>query len=327
MRIGIIGTGRVAQAHLEAIQELSVDVKLAAVCDTDNRKAKRAAERFGAERIYPDFRNLAADPEIDAAIICLPNHLHFPVAIELARAGKHVMVEKPMAMNLKEADQMIREAENNRVTLMVGHSRRFSRAIGLVRERLQDLGKVFRIDISFLVLFSTPQTDWWIDNRKAGPLIIPLQGSHSIDTIVWLLNKTPSTVYACTRLCNPQFRSADEANIILGFDSGEIASIQLSLNTSPYVHETLIAGDKGSLRIYEYPTEKTYGFRNRVIQNNQTIFDEEERPSLYANQLSEFVTAIREAREPEASGRAVQRTMKVLDATCRSSISKRVISL
>ena len=327
IRIAIVGTGRVAQAHLEAIRDSKVDVELAAVCDVDGDKAQMAADAYGAERIYQDYRQLAEDSQVDAVIVCLPNYLHHAAVLALAQAGKNILVEKPMSMNLREADQMIRAAKRNRVTLMVGQSRRFSQAIGLVRERLHEIGDVFRIDISFLVLFPAPQTDWWSDARKAGPLVIPLQGSHSLDTVVWLLDKIPSTVYAHTKLHNPRFGTADEANVVLGFDSGEIASVHLSLNTSPYVHETLVSGDKGTLRIYEHPTEKTYGFRNRVLLNERTILDEEEIPSLYANQLSEFVASIREGREPMACGTDVRRTMQVLEAACRSSQTGRVVRL
>jgi len=327
IHIGIIGTGRVARAHLEAVRDSRDEVELAAVCDVDSGKAKAAAETYGAAKFYLDYREIAGDPDINAVIICLPNHLHHPAVLTLAEAGKNILVEKPMSSNLREADQMIRAARQNGVTLMVGQSRRFSRAIRVARDRLHELGTVFRIDISFLVLFSAPQTDWWSDPKKAGPLVIPLQGSHSLDTIVWLLDKLPSSVYAHTELRNPQFRSADEANMVLGFDSGEIASVQLSLNTSPYAHETLISGNEGTLRIYEFPTEKTYGFRNRVVLNDEIIFNEEEIPSLYANQLSEFVGAIREEREPEASGKDVRRTMQVLEAACRSSWTGRVVRL
>jgi len=327
IRLAIVGTGRVAQAHLQAVRDSKAGVELAAVCDVDADKAQIAAEAYGAERIYRDYRQLAEDSQVDAVIVCLPNHLHHPAVLTLAEAGKNILVEKPMSMNVREADQMIRAAQRNGVTLMVGQSRRFSRAIGLVRERLHEIGAVFRIDISFLVLFPAPPTRWWTDRRKAGPLVIPLQGSHSIDTVVWLLDKAPSTVYAHTRLHNPLFGSADEANLVLGFDSGEIASVQLSLNTSPYVHETLISGDKGSIRIYEHPTKKTYGFRNRVVLNERTIFDEEEIPSLYANQLSEFVMSIREGREPVAGARDVRRTMQVLEAACGSSRTGRVVRL
>ena len=327
IRIGIVGTGRVAQAHLEAIRDSNAGVELAAVCDVDGDKAQTAADAYGARRIYQDYRKLAEDSAVDAVIVCLPNHLHHTAVLDLAEAGKHILVEKPMSMNLREADQMIRAAQRNHVTLMVGQSRRFSRALGLVRERLHEIGAVFRIDISFLVLFPAPQTEWWSDSRKAGPLVIPLQGSHSIDTVVWLLDKVPSTVHAHTTLHNPRFGSADEANLILGFESAEIASVQLYLNTTPYVHETLISGDRGTLRVYEHPTEKTYGFRNRVVLNERTIFDEEEIPSLYANQLSELVASVKEGREPMACGKDVRRTMQVLEAACRSSQTGRVVRL
>jgi predicted dehydrogenase len=327
IRIGIVGTGRVAQAHLQAVKESREGVELAAVCDVDGDRARKAAAAYGAGRVYHDYRQLAGDSGVDAAVVCLPNHLHHPAVIALAAAGKDVLVEKPMAMNLREADAMIRAARKNKVTLMVGQSRRFSRAIGLVRERLGEIGRLFRIDISFLVLFASPQTAWWGDRSMAGPLVITLQGSHSVDTVVWLLDRVPDTVYAQTKLVNPSFGTADEASLVLGFAGGEVASVQLSLNTTPYVHETLIAGSRGSLRVFEQPTARTYGFRNRVELNGHTIFDEEEIPSLYANQLSEFVAAIREGREPLASAADVRRSMQVLDAACRSERTRRAVRL
>jgi predicted dehydrogenase len=327
IRLAVVGTGRIAQAHLNAVRERDRDVELVAVCDADRERAEQTARIRGAGKVYEDYRALAADPDVEAAVVCLPNHLHHPAVLALAEGGKHILVEKPMAMNVREADQMIASAEQHRVTLMVGQSRRFFRSSRLVWERLGDIAPVFRIQISFLVRFPSPQTDWWADRRKAGPLVIPLQGSHSLDTIVWLLDKLPATVYARSNLHNPQFGTADETSLVLGFDSGEIASVQLSLNTEPYVHETLIIGDGGTLRLDEQPTEKVYGFRARVTLNGQTIFDEEETPSPYAIQLSEFMAAVREGREPDASGRDVRRTMQALDAACESSETGRVVRL
>ena len=247
--------------------------------------------------------------------------------MHLAESKKNILVEKPMASNVHEADEMIECAQKNNINLMVGQSRRFMRGVTSARNHLAEIGKIFRIDIKFLVSFPKPQTNWWNDKEKTGPLVIPLQGSHSLDTIVWLLDAVPSSVFAVSKLFNPQFGSADESSIVLGFESGEIASVQLSLNTTPYVHETLITGDKGTIRIYEHPTEKVYGFRNKVFLNDTCIFDEEENPSPYGIQLSEFISSIREDREPIAGAKDVRRTMQVLDAACESSQTGNVITL
>jgi len=103
-------------------------------------------------------------------------------------------------MNAREADEMINEARENQVTLMVGQSRRFPRALEIIREKMvEEIGEPFRIDINFLVSFPEPPTDWWKSSEEAGGLVILLQGSHSVDTILWLLNKMPSTIYSISQ--------------------------------------------------------------------------------------------------------------------------------
>jgi predicted dehydrogenase len=221
-------------------------------------------------------------------------------------------------MNLAEADEMISEANKHAITLMVGQSRRFSLAMQEIVNRIDEIGKPFRIDIAFLVHFHQPPTDWWKSSEKAGGLVSLLQGSHSVDTLLWLLKKVPSSVVAVSQSQNSLWEGEDEADIILNFNTGELASIHLSLNVSPYLHELLISGPKGSIRLFEYPTEKTYGFNYRLELNI---------PSLYTNQLCEFVEAIRENRVPIASGQEVRNTMLVLDAIRKSQKEEKIISI
>ena len=325
--IAVIGTGRVAGAHLEAIGDLADRVRLIAVCDTDDEKARTVAKRYGALRFHTDYRELVHADDIDGVIIALPNHLHCEVAVAAAGAGKHILVEKPMAMNTKEAETMTAAARDAGVALMVGQSRRFSRGIAAVREHMDRIGTPFRIDVSFLVDFPQPMTQWWTAPDRSGPLVIPLQGSHSLDTIVWLRGGLPETVYALSSLHNQAFRTVDESNIALRFPDGGLATVHLSLNTAPYSHELTVVGDGGTIRKYEYPTDKLYGFRNRVTVNDEVVFDEEELPSLYANELTEFIGAIREDREPASSGAENHNTMVVLDAVVRSSVTGRPVVL
>jgi predicted dehydrogenase len=325
LKVGVIGVGRVAMAHLNAAMDLRDGVELMAIADVRADRAKEVAEEFGVRNVHSDYRDLLADREIEAVIVCLPNHLHHPVCVNAARAKKHILVEKPMAMNLREADEMIEEARAHGVTLMVGQSRRFSDAMKEIFRRLDEIGAPFRIDINFLVSFPRPPTDWWKSSEEAGGLVILLQGGHSVDTVLWLLNKIPSTVFSISRRQNPLWEGEDEANIVLGFESGELAAVHLSLSTSPDLHEAIIVGPKGSMRLFEFPTGKTFGFSYRLDINGKTVLEGEQVPSLYTVQLREFFEAIRDNRPPIASGEEVRTTMLVLDAIRRSDREGKVV--
>jgi predicted dehydrogenase len=325
--LGVIGCGRVAQAHLAAIEHLKEEVELIAVADADGNRAKEAKERFGAKLSFSRYQEVLRHPGAEAVLIALPNHLHHQVAIEAAKAQKHILIEKPMALNMREAKEMVESAKQNGVTFMVGQSRRFSEAVFELQRNLPEIGTLFRIQISFLVHFPSPPTDWWRRSEEAGGLVILLQGSHSVDSILTWIKKIPRQVFTFSSKRNPQWEGEDEADILLSFDGGELASVHLSLNTSLYLHEAMLIGTKGSMRLTEYATGKPFGFGYHLDWNDQRIFSGEQIPSNYTLQLKEFVDALREGRTPIASGEEVLDTMLVLDAARRSERDKRVVSI
>jgi predicted dehydrogenase len=327
LRLGVIGCGRIAQAHLAAIEILKDEVDLVAAADADEKKAKEARDRFGARLSTKRYEEILSQPEIEAVIITLPNHLHHPVALQAARAKKHILVEKPIALNTKEAKEMVEEAKQNNITLMVGQSRRFSDAVFKLLNNLPEIGKLFRIQISFLVNFPAPPTDWWKRSEEAGGLVIMLQGSHSIDSILTWIKKMPLQVCAFTSRQNTQWEGEDEADILLSFDQGELASVHLSLSTSPDIHEAILVGTKGVMRLTEYSTGKPFCFGYHLDLNGKRIYSGEQNPSNYTLQLKEFIAALREKRTPIASGEEVLNTMRVLDAVRLSEKEKRVVSI
>lgn len=327
LRLGVIGCGRIAQAHLAAIENLKDEVDLIAVADIDEKRAREAAERFGAKYFIPRFEDLLNHPEIEAVVIPLPNHLHHPVVLQAARAKKHILVEKPMALNAKQAQEMVEEAKKNDVTLMVGQSRRFSDAVFKLQRRLPEIGELFRIQISFLVHFPTPPAGWWKRSEEAGGLVILLQGSHSIDSILTWTKKMPLQACTFTSRQNTQWEGEDEADILLSFNQGELASVHLSLSTSPDIHEAILVGTKGVMRLIEYSTGKPFGFGYHLDLNNKRIFSGEQVPSNYTLQLKEFIGALRGRRIPIASGEEVLNTMLVLDAARLSEKEKRIVRI
>jgi predicted dehydrogenase len=327
LKLGIVGAGRIATAHASAIMDLKDQVELKAIAELRVDRAREFARKFDAQKVYSDYRDLLEDQEIEAAVICLPHHLHHSVCMEAARARKHILVEKPMALHLREADEMVKEARAHGVTLMVGQSRRFSDAMTEIFKRQDEIGPPFRVDISFLLSFPKPAAEWWRNSERAGGLVFLLDGSHSVDTIIWLLNKTPTTVFSHSRRRNPLWEGEDEANILLGFESGELATVNLSLNTKPYLHEAILVGPKGTMRLFEFPARKPFTLSYRLDINGKTVLDGEQIPSLFTVQLREFIDAIHENRLPIASGEEVRRTVLVMDAIRKSDREGNVVRL
>lgn len=327
LRVGVIGCGRIAQAHLAAIEYLKEKVDLVAVSDIDERKLMEAKERFGPAVITRHYEELLRHPEIEAVIITLPNHLHYPVALQAARAKKHILVEKPMALNTQQAKEMVDEAKRCGVILMVGQSRRFSDGVFELQRNLSQIGDLFRIQVTFLAHFPSPPTDWWKRSEEAGGLVIFLQGSHSIDSILTWLKKVPIQVCTFSSRQNPQWEGEDEADILLSFEHGELASVHLSLNTSPAIHEAILVGTKGVLRLTEYATGRPFGFGYHLDLDGKRIFSGDQIPSNYVLQLKEFVEAVQSGRKPIASGEEVLSTMKVLDAARQSERERRIIKI
>src|SRR5690554_3000089 len=215
LQVGLIGTGRIAQAHMAALAALPDLGRLRAVADAVPERAREAADRFGATEVFADYRELLADPEVDAVVICLPHHLHRQAAVDAAKAGKHVLVEKPMALNAAQALEMVQAAEAAGVTLMVGQSRRFSHAAMELIRRREELGEPIRWVTHFLVHFAQPPTAWWNDPEEAGILILALQGVHYFDLVQWYTGRTPQRVLAATWNQNPRCGGSDEGDVTL----------------------------------------------------------------------------------------------------------------
>lgn len=325
LRIGVAGLGRIAQAHLDAITALPDEHAVLQAVAT--RRAPLDLERELDVTVHASYAELLANPDVDAVIICYPNAMHREAVVEAAQAGKHILVEKPIGMNAAEVEQMVQAAEGSGVALMSAQSRRFSDAIEAARRAMPEIGRVIRIVINFLVQFAEPPTNWWKDPHAAGDLIVHLQGSHSVDTIVWFLDAEPDWVAARTACVNPAFGGADEADMLLGFGGGVSASVHLSLNTKPYHHEMIVVGTEGSIHLKEYPTGVPFGVGHELRVNGKTRVEGPQSPTIYTKQLAEFVSAVREGREPLASGREVLRTTRALDAVVEAAHSGRTVTL
>ncbi|OGB96391.1 MAG: hypothetical protein A2Z31_00880 [candidate division NC10 bacterium RBG_16_65_8] len=325
--LGFIGSGRIAQAHLTAASKLSDRVRVVAIAGRRRDKVEATARAYGISAVHDEYRQLLQDPAVQAVVITTPNDSHAAIACDAAKAGKHILVEKPMALDATSAEAMVRAAEDGGVTLMVAQSRRFSDAVREMVRRLPEVGDIFRVHIVFCVPFAQPPADWWRSSAQAGGLVVLLQGSHSLDSIFWWLGRAPERIFATGSRTNPAWEGEDEADIICTYDGGIVATVHLSLSTAPPIHDALVIGRKGQFRMVERPAGPPFENLYRLEKNGEVLIDGLQSPSLYTHQLREFADAVRERRTPQASGREILSVMRMLDAARASMQSGVPVSL
>jgi predicted dehydrogenase len=190
LRCAVIGAGAIGLEHLNSLSQCHRGTAVA-IAESNPARAKEASDRFKIARSYSDYRELLEQADIDAVTIALPNHLHAPVAIEALRARKHVLIEKPMAMNAKEASKIIDTAAKMRRTIMVAQNYRFHRQTQLARLLIQrgDLGEIYHARCFWLRRSGIPRIGSWFTQKKfAGGGATHDIGAHMLDACLHLMD-------------------------------------------------------------------------------------------------------------------------------------------
>jgi predicted dehydrogenase len=191
LRCAVIGAGAIGLDHLNSLAQ-APRATAVAIAENNPARAKEASDRFKIARSYSDYRELLEQADIDAVIIALPNHLHAAAAIEALRARKHVLLEKPLATNARDASKIIDTAAKTRRTLMVAQNYRFNRHTQLAKMIIQrgDLGEIYHARCFWLRRSGIPRIGSWFTQRKlsGGGSLLDL-GSHLIDTCLHLIGE------------------------------------------------------------------------------------------------------------------------------------------
>jgi predicted dehydrogenase len=190
IKAGIIGTGFIGPAHVEAIRRLGY-VEVAAVAERGQELAQRKADELSIPKAYGDYKQLLADPEIQVIHNCTPNHLHFEVNRDIIAAKKHVVSEKPLAMNSKESSELVRLAEASGVVHAIDFNYRYMPLVQQARAMCQreDVGRVLAVHGSYLQDWLFKDTDWnWrlVPEMSGDSRAIADIGSHWCDLIQFI---------------------------------------------------------------------------------------------------------------------------------------------
>jgi len=340
IRVGIVGSGFAAEAHAEALKRVPT-AELVAVASPTEEHVRAFARRHAIGHAYTDYRQLLAREDIDLITVACPNYLHRDVTVEAARAGKHVVCEKPLAMNLGECDEMIEACRVAGIKLMYAEQLCFApkyvRAKQLADEAA--LGRVYYV--RQLECHYGPHSDWFWDVDLSGGGVLMDMGCHSIQFARWIYDNAPvESVYAelGTHVHSGRTRGEDHSLCVLRFEGGRVAVAENSWARAGGVDDRAeIYGSQGLtvadlLRGSALVTfsEPGYGYAVEKAPRTQgwtfTVFDEAWNYG-FPQEMAHFVECVAEDRPPLATGEDGRAVLEIICAAYESARTGRRVAL
>jgi predicted dehydrogenase len=327
LNFALIGCGHIAAKHAQAIANIK-EARLAAVCDTSPARSAPFRDKHGA-REYSDYRQLLQDPGIDVVCICTPSGLHARMAVDAARAGKHVVVEKPLALTLANAGQIIDECRKAGVKLAVVHPNRFKPAVQALKKALDD-GRFGTITHgSATVRWNRNQAyfdqDAWRGTKDLDGGALMNQAIHNIDLLQWMLGPVVEVfAYTTTRL--RKIETEDLGVAALKFAGGALGIVEAATTLYPAnLEETLaVFGETGTAVINgvtatELNTWRVAGYtEDEAASLKQAINSATAKPG-HQVILEDLAEAIRTGREPLVNGEEGKKALAIILAIYRSA--------
>lgn len=328
IRVAVIGAGMMGTGHASCVAQ-SARGKLVAVADVDLGRAKELADRHRATA-YAGYRDVLAGEDIDAVIVCTPDWAHLEVCIDAAAAGKHVLVEKPLAMTVEDCDAIIAACDEAGVILMVGQILRFDPRYAAVKVAV-DSGQIG--DVSYVY---ARRSNTLLQPRRFGgqTTVLHYLAVHDVDWMLWAMGEPVTEVYAAaSRKALTDLGVDDSVFLTLEFASGAVGCIQVawilpeqaSHNLDAYLEVT---GTKGALFIdtpnagvrleSQRPSriDTTYGFA--IGGHTGGALREE---------MEHFLRCVQEGSEPLIGGRQARAAVVVVEAAAESLRTGRPVYL
>ncbi len=325
--IGIIGAGSYGEAHAQALTDLSI-VKLVAASRTNSNALNIFVNRYGGQG-YTDYHDLLADHSVSAVVIATPHHLHTEIAIAAACAGKHILLEKPMAPTLAECDAIIGAAHQAGVKLMVGHVNRFARPYQIAKDLIEsgEMGNVVQGTAAMQKFWFEPNRREWHLDREHGGGVWMTVGIHPLDRLTWLIDSPISTVSAQFGTYFHTMAADDTGMVFLRYESGAAGHIiSTGYSVGAPKHSTELTCTKGMLTV-DYVTGVQIGRNDEWQVVPTSVPSGSWMREALANEWHAFVNAIHSDTEPVVSGTVARSIMKAVFAAEASSAMGREIQL
>jgi len=327
IKVGFFGSGGIAETHMNAYLKLGDAVRITAVSDVVEENARKLAERAGGADRFEDFHTLLAQADVEAVDICLPHHLHHDAIVAAARAGKHILCEKPLCLTLEEAESIRQAITESGVTLMCAHNQVFLPAVQQARALLDQgiLGKIYEIRTTdcFYHPWNMAGTTWRSRRETMGGGELIDTGYHPSYLLLYLADSTPSEVTAMISTYRIHtLDGEDSAQVLVRFADGSVGNIVTSWAYDPptTMSKFYVVGERGFM--YEGGHSLHYRIRGEepvtITCAGVNTFDLE---------IAHFITCLSEGRKPVQTEEAGIAVLKVILGAYRSAEEKRIVSL
>lgn len=337
LKLALIGCGRISGNHIKAILDNYCDIEFVAVCDIVNVRAFLKASEFLIKpglaiskypkfKIYHDYRIMLRQEDIDICSICTESGYHAEIALYCLNHNKHIIVEKPMAMSISDANLIIKTAKENKLKLAVCHQNRFNSTIQKLRQAIDEgrFGRIFAGTAR--VLWNRDKAYYdkanWRGTWKLDGGCLINQCTHNIDLLQWMLNSEIDSVYGQTANYNhPYIETEDYGSIIIKFKNGAIGNVEGTVSVYPKnLEETLtIFGEKGTVIIGGLALNKilVWDFEDKrdsleQVQKEYNLDTDNIYGDGHTPLYKDFIEAIRNNRKPLINGNEGKKSLSII---------------
>ena len=343
MKYALIGCGRVSPNHITAALKNRLDI--VALCDLLPEAVTALKRRFPEltdVKAYTDHREMLREQSPELVAIAAVSGAHASLAVDCIRAGSHVIVEKPIALSLADADRVLSEAERANVKVCANHQNRFNPSVQAVRAALEQgrFGRLYHGTAQ--IRWNRPkayydQASWRGTWAQDGGCLMN-QCIHNIDLLNWMLGSEPVSVTAVTdNLCHDYIEGEDLGLAIIRYKNGAYGTVEGTVNVFGGDLEEVLClfGENGTVkaggtindvieawRFFDAPPEEEAAVRQRFARAADHIYGCGHTP-LYAD----MIDAIRSDRAPYVDGRAGRNALEVVLAICKSSFEHKTVTL
>jgi predicted dehydrogenase len=346
IRVGVIGTGGIANAaHLPGYAQIPDLCEIVALCDIDGEALRKTAEKYpsAAGNTFDDYQKLLEMPDLDAVSVCTPNYAHHGPTVAAFAAGKHVLCEKPIAMNGREAREMVDAAKKAGKILQIGYMSRFQPSNQTLKRFIDagELGEIYYARAQAMRVRGIPGWGVFIDKSKqgGGPLIDI--GVHILDLTLWLMGHPkptyasgvtyqkfgtrPDVVGFMGQWDHKNFTVEDMAAALIRFDNGATVVLESSFvaNLKEELNNTTLLGTQGGasaypLTITQERHRSVFSFEPKIPNANINAYNAE---------IKSFVECIRDGKEPLVTGEQGMMVARIMDAIYQSGEQGRELAV
>jgi len=329
IRVGLVGLGFSGSIHADAYAAIKDKADLVAVCDINKEKAETIASCYGA-KAYIDFEEMLENERLDAVDLCVPHHLHSKYVIAAAKAGKHIIVEKPIATTVEDTEKMIEATRKANVKFMVAEDQVHLPVHKLAKELLDKgaIGKIFMARVLSAV-YDMPEEEkgWKLDPKNKGVLLD--MAVHYFMTLQWIAGEIEKVCAMAESVVVNKGKSDfdDNAITIVKFKNGAIGEVSVTTAVvSEPCNRLEFYGTEGTI-VVDQSCEKPlrYHSNHPGMETNGWVEPDVEHvtypgyfPLAFGKEVKYFIDCILENREPEFGGKMGKESIKVVEAAYKA---------